>query len=469
VFALEGRRLYAAIAALYALSRVILYALGVRYHADYLWQHFHDPELLKTRLWESLLYTHAFTPFINLFVGGVLKTSEVHSVAIYQTIFWAMGLLFVESFGYLLANLGLRRWIALTVVTLFSLTPAFIYFENFLHYEFLAAALLAFSALLFHRALAAPSFQRWFSFFLVCALIAYVRTTFHLVWLVAMVVLALLFQVQRSRTILMAAMVPFALVVALYAKNQYFFGFFGTSSMLGFNLAYVTTRQLSKPDLETWITKGYVHPASAVSVYAPPEAYAEWINLDETQGIPVLDSTMRSNGQPNYNHWSYAEVSKLRMRGTRYYFAHRKPAYLRTIWKGFRTYLRPTSQWHPSKEAGPHTHNRRVIGHWEKLYNTLVHTFPFKPYGLYLLLIPAGLYAAFRAAREIWRARFANRLEDKLIVLMACNCAYVPVLSCMVTTAELSRYRLLVEAFMWTLGLSLVAQLRRGPEKVGPP
>jgi hypothetical protein len=458
---LDGRRLYFAISGIYALTRVVLYTLGLRYHADYGWQHFHDVDLLRDRLWESLLYTHAFTPFINLLAGVVIKISEPHSVAIYQGIFLALGCTFVNSLGHVLAGLGLSRRAVLGVVTFFSLTPPFLFFENLLHYEFITAALLALSAALFMEALRRPSFWRWFWFFTVCAVITLVRTSFHLVWMFAMLGLAIAFQRERFRTILAAVLLPLALSSSLYVKNQILFGFFGTSSNFGSNMAYTTTRKLKKPELAKWIASGKISPASGVNVYAGPEAYAAWIPVEQKRGIPVLDRMTKANGQPNYNHWSYAEISKLRLKDARYYLKHRFGKYLLQVAKNYVTYFQPTSDWHPNKKDGPHAEHRKIIGGWEGLYNTVVHRFPIGPFGLYLVLIPLFFLAAFRAARTLWQARFTGHLREKLIVFMAANWIYVPLLSCMVTTAELSRYRLIVEGFMWLVCLSLLVREER--------
>jgi hypothetical protein len=455
---LDGRRLYFAISSIYVLTRGLLFGLGLRYYVDYGWQHFHDVGLLRERLWESLLYTHAFTPFINLLAGVVMKISESHATAIYHALFLVLGCTFVNALGHVLVGLGLGRRAVLSVVTFFSLTPAFVFFENLLHYEFITAALVALSAALFLEALRTPSFWRWSWFFLVCALITFVRTSFHLVWMLAILGLALAFQRERWRSILVAVLVPLALASSLYVKNQIMFGFFGTSSNFGSNMAYTTIRKLKKQELAQWIADGKISPVSGVNVYAGPEAYARWIHVEDKRGVPVLDEMQKANGQANYNHWSYAEVSKLRLADSRYYLKHRFGTYLLTVARNYVTYFRPISDWHPSRKLGPHVGHRKVLGGWEALYNTVMHRFPVQPFGLYLGLLPLFFWATLRAVRTLWRARLADHLPEKLVVFMAANWIYVPLLSCMVTTAELQRYRLIVEGFMWLVCLSPLAQ-----------
>jgi hypothetical protein len=466
---LAGRRLYLAITIVYLVSRVVLLLVGVRYHADYLWQHFHDPDLLVHRLWETLYYTHAFTPFINLFVGVVLKISVTHSVAIYQGVFLVLGLAFVNALAYLLEVFAVRGWPALALVTFFALSPPFIYFENFLHYEFMAASLLAVAAALFHRALVTGAFRWWAAFFLDCALIAYVRTTFHLVWLLFFTGLAIAFQHRRFRTIAAAAVLPIVLVVALYAKNKVVFGFFGTSSMFGFNLAYMTTKQMSAEERQEWVDLGKLHPIATINLFAPPEAYARYVDLSKKTGIPVLDRTHRQNGQPNFNHWSYVELSKLRMEDNHYFIAHHFWRYLDTVRQGWVDYFRPTTRWHPQdEESSPHRENRRVLGGWENAYNRLFHTLPWPPFGLYLLLVPALIWATARALRTLWRQRLADAAAAKTMVFFFVNCLYVPLLSCLVTIGELERYRFMVEGFLWVAAAALVRELVSAAGPRGP-
>ena len=457
---LEGRRLYLATSAVYILSRLVLGFLGVRYGADYLWQHFHDVDLLKERLGETLLYTHAFTPFINLIAGVVLKISETHQLAIYGALFLLLGLGFVNCLVYLFDVFGVRRRAIVAVVALFSLTPGFVYFENLFHYEFIAAALLAMAAVVFHRALCLRRLADWVVFFSIAALICYVRTTFHLVWLLALVALAVICDRRMWRKILLAAVAPTLLVVGLYAKNQVQFGFFGASSMVGFNLAYMTTRQMSEAERRQWVAEGRFHPIALVGLYSPTDAYAPWVDLNRKTGVPVLDRPYRTNGQPNYNHLSFVTTSRLRMADNRAYLSVRPGQYLSTVAKGYVDYFRPTSRWHPlDPKSSPHAANRQVIGTWENIYNNAVHGLFLRPFGLYLALLPFGLWASFGALIRLFKSRWQANPGDKLLVLLAFCSVFVPGLSCLVTIGELERYRFLVEGFIWVLVAAGLMQL----------
>ncbi|HEU4409913.1 MAG TPA: hypothetical protein VFS43_31960 [Polyangiaceae bacterium] len=448
------RRFYAAVTGLYALTRLALFLLGVRFSVSYRWQHIHDIDLLRDRLGETLFYTHAFTPFLSGLIGVVHKVSERHAAAIYQALFFAFGAAFALSIAYLLRALRLGPRLAAAVVTFFCCTPPFIYMESFLHYEFPAAALLALAAALFHRALATGRRGLWLLFFADCALLAYVRTTFHLVWVLAAFALALLFRRGGRRAVLAAAAGPVLVVLALYLKNLALFGFFGTSSWFGFNVSMVTVRRMSQRDQRAWLAQGKLHPASTVKLYNGPRSYAAHVDLSKTRGVPVLDRLERDGGLPNYNHWSYIEISKIRMADGRRYIAERPGAYAREVLSNLVDYFRPTTRWHPlDRQSSPHLDNRQALEPWEDAYNNALHGGWTRPFGFYIPVLLLFAYGAGAAANALRKSRLEGCLEEKVVLFMAFCCLYVPALSCLVTTTELERYRFLVEAFLWAIGL----------------
>jgi hypothetical protein len=455
----EARIHYARLVAAYLLSRVLLYAIGLRFVSGYDWQHFHSLALLKTRLLESLFYTHTFTPVINLVAGVTLKLSETHAVFLQQCLFVACGAAFVCSLHYLLEGFGVpRRWAVFTSL-FFSLTPAYLLFENLLHYEFLSAALLTVTCALFLRALEQPSFWRWFSCFLCGALLVYTRTTFHVAWLLCAVLFAVAFRPREYKRIASAACVPLLLAVALYAKNLVLFGFFGVSTFLPFNLAHVTIEQLSESERAEWVVQHKIHPASLVGMYAGPQAYAPWVALEQKRGVPVLDELERAPGLPNYNHWSFTQIYPLRLAADRYYIAQRPWAYLKTFKKSLLRLLAPTTQWNHSKNADPHGVNRRVLDRWENIYNAVVHTVPPRT-GLYAFVIALMLYMTVSASVACLRRTVRVRAWQQASLFMSFSCFWVALLSCLVTNTELARYRLIIEALLWVLCAGAMVQIR---------
>jgi len=459
---LSGRAtLHVGVTVLYAVAMAAFYGAGATFGVNYDWQHFHDVALLRERLWESLFYTHAFTPFINLVVGAVFWIAPNHADAVHHGLFLVLGAVLVNALAALFEVFAIPRWVNVLLVAAFVASPAFLYLGSFLHYEFPTTALLMLAAVLLHRAAIHGSRFWWLLFFLDAALITYVRTSFHLVWFGSLIVLALLVRPRQWKLVGGTALVPLALVAALYFKNLAVFGFFGTSSWFGFNVAIVTTERLPKAERKAWIEDGVLHPVSGVSLYAGPRAYRRLVDITHKTGIPVLDRHLRSNGLPNYNHNAYLEISRLRMAGNRAYLERRKRDYWRTVGRGHVDYFRPTSRWHPQDPKGsPHAENRRLVEPWENLYNRVVHGFPLPPFGLYVGLIAA---IVARLAFSLWAIGRSRQVTapDAVVLFMAMNCVYVPLLSCLVTIGELERYRFMVEGFMWVLAASGIAELVR--------
>jgi hypothetical protein len=193
---------------------------------------------------------------------------------------------------------------------------------------------------------------------------------------------------------------------------------------------------------------------SGVKVFSGPRAYAKYVDIRHKTGIAVLDRLTRRNGQPNFNHQSFIEISKLRMRGSRYYLEQRPWQYADTVMHAWVAYFKPTTRWHPrDARSSPHRENRAVLGGWEDLYNDVFHRFPIPPVGLYLPWAVVFGYGVARALRHALRRRFDACPREQLVLWMAFNCVYVPGLSCLCAISELARYRFIVEASMWTVFL----------------
>jgi len=183
----------------FAISRAATYAAGVRFDATPLgwyWQ-FIDPVLLRERLLESVYYSHTQPPLFNLFLGINLKLfPSSFSTAMYVE-YMMLGLTTAIALYVLLTELGLSAVPSALLTVVFAVSPATLVYENWLFYEYPTMTVLVVGAAALHRFLARDSVGAGITFFAAAAAAIYIRTTFQLVWLLA--VIGALMLVKRPR------------------------------------------------------------------------------------------------------------------------------------------------------------------------------------------------------------------------------------------------------------------------------
>jgi Dolichyl-phosphate-mannose-protein mannosyltransferase len=295
----------------FVLSRLILFKLGIRlnmYPLGNYWQHI-DPVLLRERLLESLFYLHSQPPLFNLFLGSVQKLDAGHDAIAFTVIYTLMGLLLAITMYRLATRLGVGRWLACALTLGFLVSPACIYFENFLTYTYPITLLLCGAALTLHRFFESRRMRDGLVSFALMAALVLTRSMFQIIWFV-LVLVALLLQcpAEMRRRVCLGAALPLALVCALYLKNFLVFGTFTTSSWFGMNFLRVVTFQLPPEEREAWIAQGIMPPLVALGTFNSVEAYRPYLPYMPRTGIPLLDEERTSTGQTNYHHVAYVAI-----------------------------------------------------------------------------------------------------------------------------------------------------------------
>lgn len=223
-------RAHALLTLLFVLSRAGLDLAGVRFYFTHDWMWMSDPADLRDRLFQTLVSFHAFPPGMDALTGILLKAGDARAPALGHAVFWVLGLVLVNGLFVLGRAAGVPARAAFVLALAFMLSPPAIYFEHLYLYDWPVATLLVVAAVLFHRAAVRPSLPRWLACFAVCAVIGLTRSTFHLVWFVAVVALALWLIERRARqTVVTAALIPALVLLSLYVKNLVLFGEFAAS------------------------------------------------------------------------------------------------------------------------------------------------------------------------------------------------------------------------------------------------
>ena len=455
-------RAHVLLSVLFLVSRLVVDLAGLRFNFALDWMFLADPADLRDHLLRTLYYAHAFPPGMNLITGLVLKLGDGAAVAVAHGLFQAFGLVLANAMFYLGRAVGLSARVAFVLAAVFILTPAALYFEHLYLYEAPVIALLCLAAALFHRGLRTQSFWVWLACFTVCLAIGWIRSMFHLVWLVAIVGLALWCSPADSRRrVLGAAAGPFALLLVLYLKNRLVFGVFGALTFGPFTFTTVTVRNLPAEVRQAWMAEGKLSPYATRNAYAGPREFLSFFPTSENPRWPPMMNQLDrpSLRAPNFNHWFFLEINPRRMADARYYVSQRPREYATTVLANVPEFLSAITGWHPYRDArSPHHQHELVLGGYARAYNRLVHGFP-APVGLQLLL-PVVLGWAVGRMRSEWRSGSGEgRARAALIAFWLVQIAFVTATGLLLSYGEGERYRYQVEPFTWMLAALAVSAL----------
>src|SRR5450631_725268 len=123
--AAKSRRPYLLLLLVFAVSRILYYALGVRFDARPLLTFYQiiDPELLRHRLLESLYYLHAHPPGFNLYAGILLKLFPDQYAIAFHALHLILGAATCCLLYHLMRACGVHAAIAFVLSALFIVSP----------------------------------------------------------------------------------------------------------------------------------------------------------------------------------------------------------------------------------------------------------------------------------------------------------------------------------------------------------
>lgn len=458
---------YLSVSLVYLLSRLLLAQGGLPFGFELDWMWLADPADLTDRLGETVWFFHAFPPGMNLLTAVLLEIGGDRAATLARGVFFLLGLILANGLVALGQAAGLSRAVAAIVAIAFLVSPPALYFEHLFLYEWPVVTLLVVSGVAFHRACLQPTTWRWLAFFTIAATIAVTRSTFHLIWVVALVGGAVAVSgAGARRAVLLGALPGLVLVVGLYAKNAAVFGEFVASTFGPASFHLVTVGRMPRSERDRWIAEGVLSPFAAISPYAPPRAYARYFATSELAGWPpqVTRLDRVTIGAPNFNHWFILEAQRIRWHDVMAYLQRHPLGYAANVWAGAIALFGPTTEWHPrtGEPSSPHAAHRQLLGRYEAAYNFAVHRLVLAPVGLYVLLPLVMVWTAVQAYED-WRAGAgARRARGALLAFCTFQIVFVVAVSSMATFLESSRYRFQVEPFIWILAALTVTSLIHG-------
>ena len=448
---MTGRaREHALLTLLFALSRVALSVAGLRFNYDFDWLFFADPSDLRVRPWDTLLHFHLYPPGMNLLASTLFAVGGGERAA--RLVYGAAALLLVNSLFYLMRSVGISKVAGLAASLGFALLPSTVYFEYSLTDTLPSAALCTLAAALLHRALLRPSVATWTAFSSTLSLLCLVRSSFHLVWFALMLVGAFALVTRESKAfVIRGAIVPLLVVVLVYGKNLALFGFFGPGSHAGFVAHSLTNRVLGE-EKSTFVRDGRLSPLAMLPVYAAPRDFEPYFTAPAPTLSPLLTSRERPTiGASNYNHLFLLEASGIHQADARNTVLARPLSYFREALRTLITFLGPSTRYHPldGSSKGPHVEHRRLLGAWETAVDAIVHRFPRRPAGLYILL-PLPLLGSVRRAGSLLASGLATaRAEAGLLFFCVVQIVYTALIAALSVSTEAARYRYSIEPLLW--------------------
>lgn len=465
-------RWLAGLTLIFALVHAGYFLAGVRFNDKTLIEvmHFIDPELLKTRLVESLWYLHIQPPLFNLLTGLVLKITP-ESSWLFQAIFTVCGAVLYLNVFLLQVELGVRRWLAAALAILFMASPSFILWEQYLLYTMPIATLLSASALCLLQYLRRHNTRHLAGFFGCTTLLCGFASMFHLGYFVVTAGGLLAACRGHRRQILVAAALPFLMVVGFYCKNLLLFGEFNVCTFAEKNLWIMTAGNMPWDEKTALVNEGKLSPLSLVNRWASLDAYpATFKEVPERfRDIPVLARTHKSNGSVNYNHYGYIANCHVYGADAKYVLVHRPWHFIVSTLQSWYRYFKSSSD----LPVSPENQARMRPMLW--LYDHLIYgksPVDLSPYSRFVektnsqpcffLLIGLPIVWGFGLYRA-WRPHFRlfHTPERVALIFMAFAILMVAVLGCSLDYLETARYRFTTDGLSIALLGILIEDIMR--------
>jgi hypothetical protein len=289
------------IATAFLLSRVLAYSLGVTFYSSFihrLWQAI-DIQLLSENLIESIFYSHSQPPLFNLIVGLIVKIFGPFYAKAFQIFQLCLSLATSLILYLTLDGLGVKRYISIAITIFFVLSPVVILYENLFSYTILVIFLIVCLIHALAKFFARPTLRGWYVVLFIGLLIVFTRSSFHLVWYVALGVLCLTLNksLVADRKVLASAFFFLLLATSWYLKNQILYNSFSSSTWLGMSMARVMPANTPL---------GRIGAFKALEMYSRHRSFSK----DYSQ-VEVLHNERKNNTQYiNFNHIDYISLSK---------------------------------------------------------------------------------------------------------------------------------------------------------------
>ncbi len=303
------------VAAFFVTRALYLGVAGVRMDVGILAFAPHIPDLgvLQRHLLETSFYQHTQPPLFPFLLGLVLKLSPFPDGITLQVVYLALGLTLLLLLRRVLQRLGLRRWAVLAAVGLAAIYPALVVIENLPTYDEPTIVLLLWLVLLVCDHVKHASDRGFATLVAVAAAVVLIRTVFHPLWWVLLVVGVLVLRRPAGglRKALLIAAVPLLLILGFMVKNQVLYGQFSLTTWLGPSLSKISASVVQPRERDQLIASGDVSPIFGQPVFFDYDTYAPYLPSCTVhhRDVEVLAEPLRPrSGTANLNYWCQLQV-----------------------------------------------------------------------------------------------------------------------------------------------------------------
>lgn len=330
---------------IFIISRIVFSLFGIRLDYgnlyDY-WQYL-DVETLRHNLLKGVWYDHTQPPFFNLALGTILKLSGNYSVFAFSLFFKIITIVNVLLLLNILKKLLPDSTVPIILSLIYLLSPATIVFENELFYTGFITMLFLISCrylLLIRDSISWPGIA---GFFTPLVIICLTRSMYHLVWLIAVSIIAsyMLWGRPKRMHFVSVAMFSILLVSGFYLKNYIIFNKFSTSSWAGMNLARNVFHDAGSLPADN---------IGSIPPFSPIEEYKPFIRKNDTAIFKGLNDKdlleLRKNDSfINEKHISYIEISEKYLDAGIQYIKEHPGTYLKNVLQSAISFFAPATRY----------------------------------------------------------------------------------------------------------------------------
>ncbi|HEY7107513.1 MAG TPA: hypothetical protein VH986_13985 [Acidimicrobiia bacterium] len=296
----------------FVVSRLAAAAVGLRFDDGLLHNAYQllDVRLLRDDPIRSIYYLHSQPPLFNAVTALVVQLPSRFVNTTLMVVWHAAGLATALLCYATMIRLGVRRGLAVALVSLFVLMPETMLVESWFFYTELEILLVALMLWGLARFAGDRRTADGLVFTGSAAALVLMRSSFLPALFV--VLLAVVWRMVRidARKLAAIAAVPLVLVAAWSVKNLVVFDTWSNSSWTGMNLSYVAHAGVTTRRCRKLVDEHSVSPIACTRAFSSPNVFADRFSRPHHYGVAATDALFKSTGQPNFNASLYLDVAK---------------------------------------------------------------------------------------------------------------------------------------------------------------